>query len=212
MNELELLYDHYKDTYELSKKEQKLRNKNFIVLCLLEALSFLTLLNTEKAYAVFQHIINIKSENPIELGDSILRPLLWVLVLYVSIRYCQNTIYVERQYVYIHNLEKKISGSIKDFNREGFNYLSNRPFVLKFIHIFYTWISPLLFIIINTVRIVMEFKHLGWGSYLLFDGSICILILTLSISYMCFINGKSYNDKEKKNKAKKNAKTKRKKK
>ena len=60
----------------------------------LEALSFLTLLNTEKAYAVFQHIINIKSENPIELGDSILRPLLWVLVLYVSIRYCQNTIYM----------------------------------------------------------------------------------------------------------------------
>lgn len=194
MNELEILYDHYKDTYELSKKEQKIRNKNYIILCLLEALSFLVLFNAEKAYSVFQYIINIKVENPVELGDSILRPLLWILVLYVSIRYCQNTIYVERQYKYIHKLEEKISFIIKDFNREGFNYLSNRPFVLKFIHIFYTWISPILFIAINSIRLLMEIKNLGWGAYLLFDGSICILILILSISYMCFINPKSNND------------------
>ena len=202
MDELEILYDHYKDTYELSKKEQKVRNKNYIILCLLEALSFLVLFNAEKAYSVFQYIINIKVENPMELGDSILRPLLWTLVLYVSIRYCQNTIYVERQYKYIHKLEEKISATIKDFNREGFNYLSNRPLVLKFIHIFYTWISPSLFIAINSIRLLMEIKNLGWGTYLLFDGSIYILIIILSVSYMCFINPKPKNGNNEESKQK----------
>ena len=198
MNELELLYDHYKETYELSKKEQKLRNRNFVILCLLEALSFLVLLNAEKAYDVFQLIINIKTENPIELGDSILSALLWVLVLYVSIRYCQNTIYVERQYKYIHKLEERISEKITDFNREGFNYLSNRPFVLKFIHTFYTWISPLFFIIVNSTRLLLEIKTLGFGFYLFFDVPICILILILSVSYMFFINRNTKEDKSKK--------------
>ena len=38
---INILYDHYKETYQLSRQAQKRRNKSFIILCLLEALSFL---------------------------------------------------------------------------------------------------------------------------------------------------------------------------
>lgn len=39
MDALELLYDHYKETFSLSKEVQTRRNKSFIVLYVLEASS-----------------------------------------------------------------------------------------------------------------------------------------------------------------------------
>ena len=48
MDALEMLYDHYKETFSLSKEAQARRNKSFIVLCILEAFSFLLLIRPEK--------------------------------------------------------------------------------------------------------------------------------------------------------------------
>ena len=50
MDALEMLYDHYKETFSLSKEAQAKRNKSFIVLCILEAFSFLLLIRPEKAF------------------------------------------------------------------------------------------------------------------------------------------------------------------
>ncbi len=198
MEPLELLYDHYKDSYERSMKEQEKRNKNFVILCVLEALSFFILFNSSKAYEILESFINMNNANPVELSDSILRPLLWIFILYVSIRYCQNTIYVERQYKYIHKLEKRISKETTefDFNRESFNYLSNRPLVLKFISFFYKWFSPGLFFIINSVRIIIEIFSLNFDLYLIFDIAIYLIISFLCISYISFINIKEEKRKE----------------
>ena len=41
MDALEMLYDHYKETFCLSKEAQARRNKSFIVLCILEAFTSL---------------------------------------------------------------------------------------------------------------------------------------------------------------------------
>lgn len=46
-NVLETYYDHYKDTNILSKEAQSRRNKNFAILCVLEAISFLMLRNPD---------------------------------------------------------------------------------------------------------------------------------------------------------------------
>lgn len=49
MNQVDNLYDHYKDTYVLCKKAQEDRNKAFVVLCILEALLFMMIIRSEKS-------------------------------------------------------------------------------------------------------------------------------------------------------------------
>ena len=44
---LDLYHEHYKDTYELSKEAQKRRNKSFVILCILEAISFMLFYNPD---------------------------------------------------------------------------------------------------------------------------------------------------------------------
>lgn len=46
MDTLDVLYDHYKETFSLSKESQGRRNKSFVILCVLEAISFLLLIST----------------------------------------------------------------------------------------------------------------------------------------------------------------------
>ena len=200
MENLDLLYDHYKDSFNLSKKEQEKRNKNFVILCLLEALAFMSLLNSNKAYEVFNNIINYKIENPIPFSNTVLQTLLWILILYFSIRYCQNNIYIERQYDYIHNLEKTISSKIPDydFNRESTNYLSKYPFVLEFIGFFYTWIIPILFISINSIRCIIEIKNLSFNISLILDVLMYIATVILTISYIVFMKSDFIEKKIKK--------------
>lgn len=192
MNELQILYDHYKDTYNLSKNMQDKRNKNFVILCVLEMIAFITFINSEYAYKILLDLINNNLENPINLSKSLIQTFLWIMILYFSVKYCQSNIYIERQYKYIERLEKTITNNIKDytFNRESENYLEEYPFVLNFIDVFYTWIVPLLFIIVNTIRMFIEIKSTNFNLLVFIDIIIYILILILSVSYMIFL--KSY--------------------
>lgn len=109
MDKIELYYDHYKETFELSKQAQHRRNCLFVWLCVLEALSFLFLIKPDKAVEVFAARINAHFETNLVFGNVVLQTLLWILIAYITVRYCQETLYVERQYPYMDKLEKEIS-------------------------------------------------------------------------------------------------------
>lgn len=53
MDNIELYYDYCKETCELSKQAQSRRNRFFVWLCILEALSFLFLVKPDKTVEVF---------------------------------------------------------------------------------------------------------------------------------------------------------------
>lgn len=121
MDALEMLYDHYKETFSLS--------------------------------------------------NTIIQTLLWLLIVYVMIRYIQDMLYVERQYIYLDSLEKEISnlGSVNIFAREGANYQKDYPMVLNFI-------DPNLFkfvsLRITGIKKISEFKDAissFQGGYVLSD-------------------------------------------
>lgn len=160
MNNIDLLYDHYKDTCVLSKQAQSHRNKLFVYLCILEALSFLFLIKPDVALEVFSAGVNAYLDTELILGNVILQTLLWILIAYVTVRYCQETLYVERQYPYMDKLEKEIAQESKTtiFEREGQGYARDYPMVLNFIDLFYKMFCPVLFIGINIVRIAAEWK------------------------------------------------------
>ena len=158
MDALEMLYDHYKETFCLSKEAQERRNKSFIVLCILEAFSFLLLIRPEKAFELILKGIHKELDMTLQLSNTIIQTLLWLLIVYVMIRYIQDMLYVERQYVYLDSLEKEISnlGSVNIFAREGANYQKDYPMVLNFIDLFYKMLMPIFFALINMVRIYEE--------------------------------------------------------
>lgn len=175
----DILYDHYKETYALSKEAQGRRNKNFVILCVLEALLFLTLISPDQAFAVLISGINAELDTTLQLTNTVMQTLLWLLIAYVTVRYVQDTLYVERQYGYLVKLEKTIrDAGIKPFDREGDHYMHEYPIVLDFIDLFYKMLMPILFMAINIVRIVRERVSLEQVTI----AFICDLIICLAIS------------------------------
>ena len=174
-----MLYDHYKGTNSLSKEAKKRRNKSFIVLCVLEAFSFLILIRPERAFELILDGINKEMNMTLQFSNTIIQTMLWILIAYVLIRYIQDMLYVERSYIYLDDLEKEILklNSINIFNREGENYQQDYPMVLNFIDLFYKMLMPVFFMGINSVRIYKEWTVINKVSLAL----ICDTVLFVAI-------------------------------
>lgn len=161
MDSTEILYDHYKETFSLSKTAQERRNKSFVRLCILEAASFFVAIDPDKMIRTLGRYKTLSGL--VDLGYEIVQTLLWMMIAYVLIRYVQDMIYVERQYGYLDQLEKRLSGIIAEdmFSREGENYQKEYPKVLNLIDLFYKMLMPVLFSVVNIFHIVMEWRHTG---------------------------------------------------
>ena len=159
MEKLEIIYDHYKESYALSREALVRRNKDFAILCILEAVSFLFVADPSDAMNIVNTSINTSLGASLEFGTSVIRTSLWLFLTFFLIKYVQDTMYVERQYKYIGNLEKCISSELEEaLSRESNSYAEKYPAVLNIIDFFYKTFCPLLFVAINTVLIVKEWK------------------------------------------------------
>lgn len=193
MDALEVLYDHYKETFSLSKEAQGRRNKSFVILCVLEAFSFFLLIRPEMAFELILKGINKDIETPLQLSNTIIQTLIWLLIVYVMIRYIQDMLYIERQYMYLDKLEKEISNLTATgiFSREGENYQKNYPMVLNFIDLFYKMLMPILFALINIVRIHEEWILSQESSIaLVCDTILCAAIIIIDWFYFFEIHTK----------------------
>ena len=188
MDALDVLYDHYKETNSLSKEAQNRRNKSFIVLCVLEALSFLILIRPERAFELILDGINKEMNMTLQLSNTIIQTMLWMLIAYVLIRYIQDMLYVEHSYIYLDELEKEILklNSINIFNREGENYQRDYPMVLNFIDLFYKMLMPVLFMVINSVRIYKEWMLINKVSLALICDTVLFLASFIIIWFYFF--------------------------
>ena len=52
--------------------------------------------------------INKDIETPLQLSNTIIQTLIWLLIVYVMIRYIQDMLYIERQYMYLDKLATQI--------------------------------------------------------------------------------------------------------
>lgn len=191
-NLIDLYYDHYKESFALSKSEQKQRNKNFVLLCLLEGLLYLISVRPEVALELVDLGIQSQFNKTFEISLDLLQTLDWLFICYVMIRYCQNTLYIERMYHYLSNLEDFISkeSGTDIFQREGANYLKDYPIVLNLIDLFYKMVCPVLFEVINLYRIINEWDSKSIHMNLILDTTICIMILIITWFYFFEIHSK----------------------
>ena len=193
MDTLDVLYDHYKETFNLSKEAQSRRNKSFLVLCILEAFSFLVLIRPEKAFELILDGINAELDMTLQVSNTIVQTMLWLLITYVMIRYIQDMLYVERQYIYLDKLEKEISSimQINIFEREGGHYQQNYSMISNIIDLFYKMFMPVFFVIINIVRI-----HKEWvladkvTTALICDTVLCVAMFIITWFYFFEIHSK----------------------
>lgn len=200
MDNKELLYDHYKETFSLIKDSIKQRNRLFVWLFSVMAVHFLFAASPESILAIIVGIVQKRCSVDISNQMSIIQSSLWVLLLYLTMRYYQSTVYIERQYRYIHSLEADIAktAGIK-FDREGTNYLLNYPKMNDFIDILYKWFFPLIYAAVICYKIAAEYNISFSPPFSLFNGLVFLACLVLDILYLAFLHGKPKKGKEARN-------------
>ena len=163
---LEILHDHYKESFSYIRERERERDRLFLILIALFAL-----LALEIQYPInFKGAVGTLKFLGIELNvDALPLPAFltatWVTVLVITLRYCQASINVERQYKYLHTLEDKISAELGDdelYRREGRAYKSEYSPFRWWVRRFYVIVLPVIAIIATGVLIYNEWTKLGY--------------------------------------------------
>jgi hypothetical protein len=164
---LEVLHDHYKESFSYIRERERERDRLFLVLIALFAV-----LALEIQYPInFKGAVGTLTFLGIELNvDALPLPAFltatWVTVLVITLRYCQASINVERQYKYLHKLEDKISAELKDdelYRREGRAYKSEYSPFRWWVRRFYVIVIPVIGIIATGVLIYNEWAKLDYS-------------------------------------------------
>lgn len=199
---MEILHDHYKESFTLIRDREKARDKIFLWVALLLGFLFLEVNFPSVIKEMFTEATNSGLKfNPSKAPINILGSITWAVFFIMSIRYCQLCITVERQYKYLHFLEEKISGFIGEsdlYRREGKAYQDNYPVFTKWAWIFYTILFPVAILIVMTLILSTEFQHPESKFYVRFD---IIMAASIALSFI-FYRGVGHLKKLKKKKQK----------
>jgi hypothetical protein len=170
---------------------KKKRDTFFVMLCIGITLLFCFLLSPSEVFNSIYKMVEGYFSLELPFQITILQSFVWVIILYFFIRYIQTNIYIERQYKYIEQLENKIAEQTEiEFNRESKNYENEYPLVLNMIHIIYTWVFPVMSILIIALKIYFEKIQRINIVPLAFDTIIALIIILLNIFYLTFLHKK----------------------
>lgn len=195
MDKVELLYDHYKETVSIIKNTIAQRNRFFVMVFIVVALQFLFATSPDSISYLIIGIIKKQYEVDISNQMSIIQSFLWLILLYLTMRYYQATVYIEKQYKCIYSIETDISRieQIK-FDRESENYLSNYPKMSDFIDVLYKWIFPIIYCMIICYKIVSEFITSKFNLLLVLNTILFVSCFVLTILYLVFLHSRHNSD------------------
>lgn len=188
---IELLYDHYKDTCQIVREQIKQRNRLFIYVVLIISLQFIFMLSPNSILNFLSLWIEKKYSILIDFPINMIQSILWILMLYITVRYIQETINIEQSYTYIHALEMEFNGKGLLIDREGKHYLKNYPIVKNIIHYIYQLVFPIIYIVLVVIEIYKELYNAIENANLFFDISIGILCVVIKIFYLLFLHKKA---------------------
>ena len=189
--QLDILHDHYKETFARIRDSEASRDRLFLVL-----IGLFALLSIEIAYpAALGGTLGTLS---IAGGEINLKPLplpallnaTWILTLAVGLRYCQTTVLINRQYPYLHQLEETISPAVGGgdlYHREGKVYLRGYPLLLNVAWVAYGILFPTVVMVSAAALVWWEFARLGYPFiHTVFDAVIAAALLFVFISYRLY--------------------------
>lgn len=196
---LDVLNDHYKETVADFKKTGKARDSNFLYMLILVGVMAFQFVSPAQSQSVLTQITNQKLGVSAGLSINFLGSLIWFALLYVSIRYFQAVINIEKQYNYCHDLEAELSKYYegKAFTREGKAYLKNYPIFSDWVHFVYRTIFPLLLTITITIKVLGEWLAKTYAAIPLALDTVIYLALVISIGLYVYSLHKTEKHDEK---------------
>lgn len=157
---LTILSEHYNNTVDDFKKLGKSREWNFVAILALLGIMAFQYVSPDQSTSVLTQFVQKQLAIDVTVSINVIGSLVWFGLLYVSIRYFQTVINIEKQYNYTHDLENQLSKSYdgKAFTREGKAYLNNYAIFSDWVHIVYWYIFPVLLLVAITVKILGEWS------------------------------------------------------
>lgn len=202
MADVNIIYDHYKDTYNIQRENEKTRNRLFVILCFCILLLMLMIVYPDNIYTNIKEIFLEKIGVNIEFELSLLEIFVWFIILYLTVRYYQINANIEKNYKYIHTVENKLEKKYKlPIYREGRNYLEQYPMFLQFSYVFYKYTFPLLFNLCIFIKVIYNIINKLSLPLFIITTAISICLFILNVSYIIFNyqlrNGGNKNGKTK---------------
>lgn len=191
---IELLCEHYKNSYDVHRESIKKRDILFYILLIL--MGFF-LIYTKHPLVISKSLdIYINKQIGITLIKEIISfsTIFWILITVISLKYFQIVLEIERQYKYIHEIEKTLQTYFSDgssFTREGVSYKNNNKYFNKWSKFIYGYFFTALLITSITINIILSIINLEYFQILTLINIICfITTLTSSILYLFTISRK----------------------
>lgn len=189
---LNILYDHYKETYKIIVVQNSLRDKLFIYLLIALTFMFLQISAVDKMNNIGLELAEKFLGVSLSLSPEFLSAMFWFITLSLVIKYAQTLVYIEKQYDYIHELESGIDKKIEDnklFSREGYSYLNNYPKFSNWVWILYTIVFPIVLLGVLSFKICNEFMS-GFTISLVLNITFYGMIVISVVLYMIKIHSK----------------------
>ncbi len=184
---LEVLANHYSETFELLKADTGRRDRLFLYMLVL---IFLLLLYMSAPTVMGDWINSFVVNQAGSRGDSattrlidvsFIGTLLWFGFLCLAHTYFQTVLHVERQYNYVYHLEKELNDHISGiaFTREGKHYRDNRRIFSSWTKFIFWILSPLLIFLFLVSWQLFLFKNSQTEPiYIIMNSLISLSILT----------------------------------
>lgn len=183
--QIDLYYDHYKNTDQKIIQYLKKREKYSIFLLCILVINLFGILDAE---TLFNNISTLLSDRYGIRGISFsaFDSFSLVLFVFITFEYYLVCLTVERSYKYIHNVENNLSVLMEiNIDRESKSYLSEYPLVTEIAHISFSYIFPLLILIISALKLIY---YWNFPSSFLFYINIFFSILNCVASFVYIID------------------------
>jgi len=192
---IEILYDHYKDSFENQKSYLQKRNYyTLICLSLIATLSF-QISNPDQSNVISNELIK-KNIGDIKIDFSYINNVLTFALLWVVIMYYQINFLIEKIYKYIQEIEVRLTKEMKPFeiSREGKTYLDHYPWLSEVVHNIYLIGFPMTLIFVSIIKWTTEKKQIVEpfkNGHFWFD---TIFLFGIVLTSLLYLTNRHFND------------------
>ncbi len=182
---LEILAEHYKDTFFHIQEYLKLRDRLFLLILIVATLMLFQIYSPAESGETFSQFITKKLELKSSIDITFIGSIIWFALLSLVVRYFQTVVHIDRQYAYIHQLEELISteyGSTA-FTREGKSYLKDYPLFSSWAWILYTIVFPVLLLLVVGCKINSDIHQATCVSFLVAVNAAIAVLIVLSTAF-----------------------------
>lgn len=190
MEGIEVLYDHYKDTFEQQKRYLAKRDHLTVLLLILAILMIGLIFDPNYISSKLNAVIKAQVDNLVFDFEFINTGLI-IAFFWFSLQYYMVVLQIERMYKYLDQCEAYLCAGYTGFkiNREGAYYLKSYPWMKTLADRFFVLGIPIGFITLSVCKIVNEWCWISKLHYI----NIIFLFLT-SLYSLLYISNRVFHE------------------